>query len=73
MILPTYIDDEIPLIEFVNTEERSNQQSADNRLNKEQKSIDSPLFARSVTLEVFWVNMDGRGETIPKREETTKG
>ena len=58
--------------EFVQEGELLDQLSVDNQLSKEQQSTESPLSARSATLEYFWVNMDGRGEHIPNREHKTE-
>ena len=76
MVVPTHMDENLPVTEFVQGEEffqgeeLPNHLSGDNQLIKEQQSTESPFSYRSTTLEYFWVNMDSRGENITNREDT---
>ena len=78
-VLPTHVDENSPVKKFAQEEESiqegeiSHQLSTDNQLSEDKPSTDSPLSIRLTTLECFWVNIDGRGEHIPNREETNRG
>ena len=78
-VLPTHVDENFPVTKFAQEEESiqegeiSHQLSVGSQLSEKQPFTDSPLSSRLDTFEGFWVNMDGKGEYIPNREEPNQG
>ena len=78
-VLPTHVDENFLVTKFAQEEESiqegeiSHQLSVGSQLSEKQPFTDSPLSSRLDTFEGFWVNMDGKGEYIPNREEPNQG